>query len=173
MVRSAALGFSSMTRPPLILVTPDIESAGKEHGDRSISLSARYLEALTAAGALPLALPTTISRDALAECVRRCDGVLLTGGDDIDPRLYNSKLPATVRQTVRVTPDAGERDFRELLLIDEVFRQRKPLLAICRGHQMLNVALGGTLVADIPRQCPGRCATAAMMSATKSSTMFD
>ena len=53
-----------------------------------------------------------------------------------------------------VTPDGGARDLRELLLIDEVFRQRKPLLAICRGHQMLNVALGGTLVADIPSQLP-------------------
>ena len=50
---------------------------------------------------------------------------------------------------MNVTPDGGARDLRELMLIDEVFRQRKPLLAICRGHQMLNVALGGTLVADI------------------------
>jgi putative glutamine amidotransferase len=46
------------------------------------------------------------------------------------------------------------RDLRELILIDEVFRQRKPLLAICRGHQLLNVALGGTLIADIARQIP-------------------
>lgn len=147
--------FSKMTRAPLILVTPDIESAGKEHGDRSISLSARYLDALTGVGAIPVAMPTTVSRGIVAECVRRCDGILLTGGDDIDPRIYSAKLPARIRQTVRTTPDAGERDLRELLLIDEVFRQHKPLLAICRGHQILNVALGGTLVADIPRQRPG------------------
>ena len=144
-----------MTRPPLILVSPDVESTGKEHGDLSISLSACYLEALSGAGGLPLVMPAVTSRAIIAECVRRCDGVLLTGGDDIDPRIYGSKLPQAVRETVHTTPDAGARDFRELLLIDEVFRQHKPLLAICRGHQILNIALGGTLVADIPKQRPG------------------
>ena len=79
----------------------------------------------------------------LADIVRRVDGVLLTGGDDINPDLYAKKLPRAVRQTVNQTPDGGGRDLRELILIDEIFRQRKPLLAICRGHQLLNVALGG------------------------------
>lgn len=144
-----------MTRAPLILVSPDIESQGKEHCDRSISLSARYLDALTRVGALPLAMPSTISREVIAECVSRADGVLLTGGDDIEPRIYSARMPEKVRRTVNTTPDSGERDFRELLLIDEVFRQHKPLLAICRGHQILNVALGGTLVADIPSLRPG------------------
>jgi putative glutamine amidotransferase len=144
-----------MNAAPLILVSPDVESKGKEHSDKSISLSARYLDALTRVGALPLAMPATMSRKVIAECVRRADGVLLTGGDDIDPRLYAARVSRTVRKTVNVTPDAGERDFREVVLIDEVFRQRKPLLAICRGHQILNVALGGTLVADIPSQWPG------------------
>jgi putative glutamine amidotransferase len=138
----------------MILVSPDIESAGKEHQDISISLSARYAEALSQAGALPVVLAPSINRNLLARCVARCEGVLLTGGDDIDPRLYNGRLPEHVRKTVNITPDSGERDFREVQLIDEVFRQRKPLLAICRGHQMLNVALGGTLVADIPQQRP-------------------
>jgi putative glutamine amidotransferase len=53
------------------------------------------------------------------------------------------------------TPDGGGRDLRELILIEEVFRQRKPLLAICRGHQLLNIAVGGMLIADIRRQLPG------------------
>src|SRR5262249_41539467 len=101
-----------------------------------------------------LAMPATTSRKVIAECVRRTDGVLLTGGDDIDPHLYAARLPKTVLKTVNTTPDSGERDFREVVLIDEVFQQGKPLLAICRGHQMLNVALGGTLLADIPRQRP-------------------
>jgi putative glutamine amidotransferase len=64
-------------------------------------------------------------------------------------------LPKAVKKTVGVTPDGGQRDLREFILISEAFRQNKPLLAICRGHQVLNVALGGTLIADIPRQRPG------------------
>jgi putative glutamine amidotransferase len=143
-----------MSRPPLILVSPDIESKGKEFADQSLSLSGRYQQALLAAGALPVAMPATTAPEFVAECVRRCDGVLLTGGDDVQPRLYANGLPPRVRRTVSVTPDGGARDYREMLVIDQVFRQRKPLLAICRGQQILNVALGGTLLADIPTQMP-------------------
>src|SRR5215471_254490 len=143
-----------MTRPPLILISPSIEKKGDEFGDLSISLSETYQKALIEAGAIPVALPATIAREVIAECVNRCDGVLLTGGEDVDPRLYGNGLPSRLRRTVTVTPDGGERDLRELVLVDEVFRQRKPLLAICRGHQMLNVALGGTLVVDIKSQMP-------------------
>jgi len=141
-----------MPAAPLILISPDIESRGKEFEDLSISLSCRYQEALIDAGGLPLTLPATLSREVIGQCVRRADGVLLTGGDDIDPRLYANGLKESLRKTVAMTGDGGARDLRELLLIDEVFRQRKPLLAICRGHQILNVALGGTLMTDIPSQ---------------------
>jgi len=144
-----------MVKPPLILVSPDIETKGKEFKDLSISLSRKYQQALIQAGSLPMTMPATISPEVIAECVERSDGVMLTGGDDIDPSLYANGLSPRVRQTVEVTPDGGERDYRELLVINEVFRQRKPLLAICRGHQLLNVALGGTLLADIRCQKPG------------------
>jgi putative glutamine amidotransferase len=144
-----------MTRRPLILVSPDIEAKGKEFCDVSISLSANYQRALLNAGGLPLAMPATVREKEIAECVACCDGVVLTGGDDVEPRLYARKLPDAVRKTVSVTPDGGGRDCREIILIHEVFRQRKPLLAICRGHQILNVALGGDLIADIPSQKPG------------------
>jgi putative glutamine amidotransferase len=143
-----------MTRPALILISPNVEKKGDEFGDLSISLSETYQAALMSAGAIPLALPATVSPDLIAECVRLSDGVLLTGGEDVDPRVYTDGLPARLRRTVTVTPDGGERDLRELLLIDEVFRQRKPLLAICRGHQILNVALGGTLIVDIRSEMP-------------------
>ena len=84
--------------------------------------------------------------------MRRCDGVLLTGGDDIDPKCYAAALPAALAKTTG--KHDAKRDVWEKLLIEEVFRQRKPLLAICRGQQMLNVALGGTLLVDIPSQVP-------------------
>jgi putative glutamine amidotransferase len=138
----------------MILVSPDVEEKGSELGDFSISLSAKYQRALTEGGAIPLAMPATICPRVIAECVRHCDGVLLTGGEDVDPRLYANGTVARLRRTVTVTPDGGQRDLRELMLVDEVFRQRKPLLAICRGQQVLNVALGGTLVLDIRSQMP-------------------
>jgi putative glutamine amidotransferase len=149
-----AVNWQRMTRPPLILISPSIEKAGSEFGDRSISLSEAYPRAVADAGGVPLTLPVGKSRALIAACVRCCDGVLLTGGDDIEPRLYGNGLPAKLRRKVSPTPDGGERDLRELILIDEVFRQRKPLLAICRGHQLLNLALGGTIIADIAAQVP-------------------
>jgi putative glutamine amidotransferase len=120
--------------------------------DASLSLAVRYPMALKAAGGLPWLLPCLPEKTFVAEAVRRCDGVLLTGGDDIDPNLYTADLPARVARTVH--RESPERDAFELQLIEEVFRQRKPLLCICRGHQILNVALGGTLYADIKLQIP-------------------
>jgi putative glutamine amidotransferase len=139
----------------MILVTSSIEKRGVEFHDLSASLSVKYDFAVTQSGGIPVTAPATTDRALLAECVRRVDGVLLTGGDDINPDFYASDLPHPVRKTVGVTPDGGRRDLRELILLDEVFRQRKPLLAICRGHQLLNIALGGKLIADIRRQLPG------------------
>ena len=144
-----------MGRPPLILVSPSVEKHGVEFHDLSASLSVRYNEAILQAGGIPLTAPTTTDRATLAECVRRTDGVLLTGGDDINPGLYETKFPRKILKTVEPTPDGGARDVRELILIEEIFRQRKPVLAICRGHQMMNVAFGGRLVADIGQQLPG------------------
>jgi len=144
-----------MAKPPLILISPGVEKRGAEFDDLSISLSIKYDSAILESGGIPVTLPMTTDRAVLAEAVRRADGVLLTGGDDIRPELYADRLPPAVRKTIGLTPDGGDRDFRELRLIDEVFRQRKPLLAICRGHQLLNVAFGGALIADIRRQLPG------------------
>ncbi len=143
-----------MSRPPLILIAPDVDQRGPEFGDLSVSLSVAYPQAILDAGGLPMLLPPTVAPEAIADCVSRSDGVLLTGGGDIDPRLYAKQPPRNLRRTVTLCPDGGQRDLRELLVIDEVFRQRKPLMAICRGHQLLNVALGGTLVIDIPAQIP-------------------
>ncbi|HEY4953204.1 MAG TPA: gamma-glutamyl-gamma-aminobutyrate hydrolase family protein [Verrucomicrobiae bacterium] len=144
-----------MARLPLILISPGIEKRGVEFHDLSVSLSVKYENAILRAGGIPVIVPISTDRKILAEILRRVDGALLTGGDDIDPDLYTRNLPRAVRKTVMTTPDGGGRDLRELVLISEIFRQRKPLLAICRGHQLLNIALGGTLVADIASQVPG------------------
>jgi putative glutamine amidotransferase len=139
-----------MSKRPLILVSPSIETRGTEFSDPSLSLSLFYERALINAGALPWAILSLPSRALIAECVRRADGVLLTGGEDVNPILYDPAMPHSLREKCQLTADGGARDLRELMLVDEVFRQRKPLLAICRGQQILNVALGGTLIPDLP-----------------------
>jgi len=144
---------SDFKKAPLILISPCTEVKGEEFGDVSISVSETYQRAIMAAGGLPLVLPCMASKELMAECVRRCDGVLFTGGDDVDPKIYGAKLSPKLKKTVAIEP--GERDLRELILVDEIFRQQKPLMGICRGHQIVNVALGGTLVVDIPSQVPG------------------
>ncbi|HEV2330192.1 MAG TPA: gamma-glutamyl-gamma-aminobutyrate hydrolase family protein [Verrucomicrobiae bacterium] len=140
---------------PLILVTPSTERKGVEFCDTSSSVSYRYEHAVLQGGGIPVVAPMTTYRAVLAEAVRRVDGVLFTGGDDINPALYAKEVPPEVLQTVEMPPDAESRDLRELILIEEVFQQSKPVLAICRGFQMLNVAFGRELIVDIPRQLPG------------------
>ena len=134
---------SSMTKPPLILVSPNIESKGQEFADLSISLSARYQQALMNAGGIPLTLPATVSREVIAESVSRCDGVLMTGGEDVEPSLY-----ADWRSGEGETDgdfDAGWRGARlsrKSCWWTRFSASVSRLLAICRGHQVLNVALG-------------------------------
>jgi putative glutamine amidotransferase len=144
-----------MTKPPLILISPCVEKEGAEFEDLSLSLSMYYPDALMSVGAIPLTMPATASREMVAEFVRRTDGILLTGGEDVNPKLYAKRLSPRLRRTVTLTPDDGTRDLQEFMLVDEAFRQRKPLLAICRGQQVLNVALGGSLIVDIRSQFPG------------------
>jgi len=141
-----------MKRSPVILITPSTERKGAEFADSSISLSNCYTDAVITAGGLPQIFPATTSRAVIAEAVQRCDGVLMTGGDDIDPKLYASNLSDELAKTVG--PLEPDRDIWEKEVIAEVFAQRKPLFGICRGHQMLNIALGGTLVVDIATQLP-------------------
>jgi putative glutamine amidotransferase len=123
-----------------------------EFDDFAIDVSAQYSLAVEAAGGTPFFLACGSGEQAVRQAIARADGVLLTGGDDVEPSLYRKGLPPRLARTV--SPPARQRDVFELLVINQVFRQKKPLLAICRGHQILNVALGGTLIVDIPTQVP-------------------
>ena len=142
-----------MNARPLILVTPNAQPQGSEFGDGSVSLSNRYTETVLAAGGLPWIVPYTPQVELAAEAVRRADGLVLTGGDDVHPRFYSQRLPALLR--AKVLAPNPTRDLFEIALIRAALRQRKPILAICRGLQIFNVALGGTLVVDIGSQITG------------------
>jgi putative glutamine amidotransferase len=142
-----------MKTAPLVLIFPGTRPKGLEFDDFAIDVSERYAQAVLAAGGFPLVASCTASADYVAGCLQRSDGVLLTGGEDVNPALYVPDAPAALRAKVKTTEPA--RDLFEAMLIPEIFRQRKPLFAICRGQQMLNVAFGGTLLVDIPTQVPG------------------
>jgi putative glutamine amidotransferase len=142
---------------PVILIVPSVQQRGVEFADFSVSLSDNYSRAIVGAGGLPLILTCSTEPEIVAESIARADGVLLTGGDDVDPELFTKEvLPKRVRSAIAL--DDPRRDLLELLVIEEVFRQTKPLLAICRGAQMLNGALGGDLIWDIPQQVRGALA---------------
>lgn len=107
-----------------------------------------YVTAIERAGGVPIILPS-ISPDNVREIVGIVDGVLLSGGVDIDPHLYGEK---PIHKMGKIDPD---RDLFEIELTKEVLRRELPLLAICRGIQVLNVAAGGTLYQDIESQVKG------------------
>jgi putative glutamine amidotransferase len=107
-----------------------------------------YEELLMASGAIPLVLPITDSEADLRQTASMLDGVLLTGGHDIDPATYGQQRQPWCDES---TP---ERDVMENLLIDAALAEGLPILGICRGIQMLNVHLGGTLCQDIPTERP-------------------
>jgi putative glutamine amidotransferase len=104
-----------------------------------------YVRAVERAGGIPLALATA-DAGPLLDCVR---GLVLSGGSDVDPALYGAAPHSKLGRVSRA------RDDFELALVRDALRRRLPVLGICRGHQLLNVALGGTLIQDIPAAVVG------------------
>ncbi len=129
-----------MAGAPLIGVSTSI-IAGKE-GERA-ALNSAYLTAVQGAGGVPILLPPQIDGRARRELFKRLHGVLLTGGGDVNPKLF--KQPR--HKTVSGVSDA--RDALEIALVEHALARRLPVLAICRGLQVLNVALGGSLYQDV------------------------
>jgi putative glutamine amidotransferase len=142
-----------MKKRPVILVAPSNHRQGVEFGDLSLSVSNYYARSIQAAGGLPLVMPLSLDAREISACVERAEGVMLTGGDDVHTGLYAQDMPARLKRKAGA-PDHG-RDWFEATLIETVFRRRKPLLAICRGQQILNVAFGGTLFVDIATEVRG------------------
>jgi len=112
-------------------------------------VNAAYVRALLAAGGVPLILSPLMGASLAGSALDGCDGLLLTGGEDIHPSWYGAD-PSPL-----LSPPSQERDLFELALF-AVARQRElPILGICRGIQLINVAMGGTLFQDLPSERPG------------------
>lgn len=135
------MGLNGSDRRPLIGITTYYQPAAWGVWEGSAALiPGTYVEAVTAAGGTPVLLPPVGTDTRVLEGL---DGLATAGGTDVDPALYgHAPHPLTVSQ-----PD---RDSHELALTNAALAAGLPLLAICRGAQILNVALGGTLIQHLP-----------------------
>jgi putative glutamine amidotransferase len=132
-----------MSRPPLIGITTSVTT---DANPERAYVNAAYLHAVQQAGGIPILLPPHLDPRARAALRRRLDGLVLTGGGDIAPARYAETADVTVSEV------SEARDALELELVPASIADALPLLAICRGIQVLNVALGGTLYQDLPSE---------------------
>lgn len=117
--------------------------------EERVALNTAYVRALEGAGLVPLVVPTMLAPDRATAALASVRGLVLTGGEDVGPERYGAKPHEQLGKVDRV------RDAAELALIAGARKQRLPILAICRGIQILNVALGGTLYQDLDSERPG------------------
>ncbi|MEU5837099.1 gamma-glutamyl-gamma-aminobutyrate hydrolase family protein [Streptomyces diacarni] len=132
--------------PPLIGITTYLEPSAR-WGDWHLPaalLPAAYHRMAQRAGARALLLPPDEDPAAAADLLSRLDGLVTAGGPDVDPARYRAD------RDPRTGPPYPERDAWELALTREALARDVPLLAVCRGMQLLNVSLGGTLVQHMP-----------------------
>jgi putative glutamine amidotransferase len=130
---------------PLVAVS----TGRRTHESREqIVLNASYARALTGVGLVPLIVPPLIEPGDAAAVLVAASGVLLTGGADVEPAAYGAAPHSRLGST------DPERDAVEIALLRGAHERHQPVLAICRGIQLVNVALGGTLVQDLPSERP-------------------
>ena len=135
-----------MSFRPIVAVSAAIRS---ESDVSSAHLRTTYLTALENARLVPFAAAPLHDASAADALLERVDALVLTGGADLNPALYGE------RPHPMLGPISDLRDHWEIALVQAARRRSTPLLAICRGAQLLNVALGGTLIQDLPSQHPG------------------
>ena len=136
----ALVALQACKRAPVIGISCGRTSTG------AATLSANYTDAIARAGGIPVILPTVADSALASALIKTVDGVVFSGGPDLDPSYYGETF---WNETVQVDT---LRDISDLLLMRAALASGKPVMAICRGEQLMNVVLGGTLVQDIPTQ---------------------
>ena len=140
---SAGNGHGSM---PIIGMPCARDKSQRYYGLPIFIQNTTYLKAVTDAGGVPVIIPLQLSEEMLRAIYESLDGVFLPGGEDLDPALYGEEHHELLG------PIDSERDRTEMLLARWALADNKPVLAICRGMQILNVASGGSLFQDIRAQ---------------------
>ena len=131
---------------PKIAITLDLSI---KDGNRLNYLNFAYAQAIDEAGGIPLHFPSLPLPEIFAEAARVIDGLVLTGGADIHPSYYGEEISAPIS----LSPN--QRTEFDLQFFRAVLEAGKPILAICHGMQIVNVALGGSLYQDLAPQLPG------------------
>lgn len=134
---------------PLIGIPCRPDTSATYPGRPIMAQNNSYANAVIQAGGLPLLIPLQVQGVLLEELLQRVDGLIFSGGGDIDPARYGET--PQVDNLAEVQP---ARDELEISLMRLATRQRKPFLAICRGIQVMNVANGGSLWQDVASQKP-------------------
>lgn len=134
-----------MHTAPVVAVTASI----RNEEPRRVRLNAAYVTAIENAGLVPLVVPPLADSAAADRILAAVDGLVLTGGEDVDPEYFGEKAHPKLGTVNRV------RDATEIALISAARRLRMPVLAICRGIQVINVECGGSLIQDISAQRSG------------------
>jgi putative glutamine amidotransferase len=124
----------------------DVDHVAERPLGRFVRADFDYVEGVAAAGGAPVVLPPVVGRRAAEALLDGLDGLLLSGGSDLDPGYYGEEPVAELGVTI------PERDAFEMALLEHALRRQIPIFGICRGMQVLNVALGGTLYQDLPSQ---------------------
>lgn len=144
--------FAPARYPGVRLVAVTTGATPDRRGIERAALNVSYLRAIEGAGLIPLILAAGMPAHALQEALRVCAGVVLTGGGDVDPARYGAEPHETIAGV------SAARDELEFQVLEAAEARRLPVLAICRGLQVLNVWCGGTLIQDIPTMVDGALA---------------
>jgi putative glutamine amidotransferase len=139
--------FFQTMKKPIIGITSNLEEHQLSVRNK-IDLPAAYIDAVLSARGIPIILPVLESKQNLRELYDRIDGLVLIGGRDVSPHFYQQSPHPSLQKAPTLEDEA------HITLASWAANEHKPFLAICRGHQILNVALGGTLIQDIPSEMP-------------------
>ena len=136
--------------PPIIGITAtlkeDVDTVAERPLGRFVRSDLDYVEGVAGAGGAPVVLPPVGDESSAEALIHSLDGLLLSGGSDLDPGYYGEEPVPELGVTL------PERDAFEMALVGLALRRGMPVFGICRGMQVLNVALGGTLYQDLPSQ---------------------
>lgn len=130
-------------KKPIIGITSNIERELDLKNYYRTTVSIDYTKSVALAGGIPIIIPVTGNLEVIREQLSMIDGLILSGGEDIIPTFYGEDFKVGIKG---VSP---ERDNHEMMLFNEFLKTNKPMLGICRGMQLMNVCLNGTLFQDL------------------------